>query len=361
MAAQGRRTGPSLESELFTEGYRFSFFEAVRLLARIYPDRALPGGLSHPSRECVRFRERISMEFPASEIHEMIRPADPARPAAMIVAFIGLAGPMGVLPSHYTEALIEREALNDGALADFLDLFHHRLVSLFYRAWEKYHFVVPYERAALAARHTGNAPGAATQDALTTNLFDLIGMGTKHLRGRLRIPDLAMLRYAGLIAQRPHSATALSALLSDYFEIPVQVRQFMGKWLRLEHASLSYMRRPGTHNTLGFGAVAGDAVWNFQAKFRVIAGPLTLERYVELLPDGDAYAEMVEWTRFFAGLALDFDIQLVLKADAVPWCRLRDSGPDAPRLGWLGWLKTKGFMRDAADAVLSTRKLQRAD
>lgn len=358
MAAEGRRTDSSLESKLFTEGCRFSFFEAVRLLARIYPDRGLPGGLSHPSRECVRFRERISMEFPASEIHEVIRPPDPAQPPAMVVAFMGLAGPLGVLPAHYTETLIEREALNDGALAEFLDLFHHRLVSLFYRAWEKYHFVVPYERGALAARHTGNAPGAATADPLTTNLFDLIGMGAEHLRGRFRFPDLAMLRYAGLIAQRPHSAAALAALLSDYFEVPVEIRQFVGKWLRLEHASLSYMRRPGTPNKLGCGAVAGDAVWSLQAKFRVIAGPLTLERYVALLPEGHAYAEMVEWTRFLAGLALDFDIQLVLKADAVPWCRLRDSGPDAPRLGWLGWLKTKGFTRDAADAVLSARRVQ---
>ena len=49
--------------------------------------------------------------------------------------------------------------------------------ALFYRAWEKYNRVALYEASAIR----NEAP-----DAFTHSLFDLIGMGTDGLRGRMR-------------------------------------------------------------------------------------------------------------------------------------------------------------------------------
>lgn len=346
MGASGWRTGPSVEELLFQRGYDFGFFQAVRLLTQICPHREQVGGEAMPSSELVRFGAHLSMSFPPGAIHRIDRSPYGDERATMTVNFMGLTGPQGVLPAYYTELLIAREAEKDNALAAFLDLFNHRLISLFYRAWEKHHFVIGYERAARSG---------AADDKFTQYLFDLIGMGTPGLRGRLRIRDQGLLSYAGLIVQRPHSASALGGILRDYFGLPVEIEQFQGRWFPLDETSRSFLRRDGVHNQLGVGAIAGDAVWNQQARFRVQVGPISLDRFLDFLPDGNAFAELAELTRYFVGLALEFDIQLILRAPEVPWCRLTDEGADAPRLGWLGWLKTQEFREDAHQAVFDER------
>src|SRR5262249_12446260 len=137
MATPRRRTDPPLERELFEEPYRFDFFQAVRLLGRLQPDRARVGHGGHPGREVARFRARQSLAFPPSSVHELERPKDPDGPPEMTVAFLGLTGPSGVLPRVYTELLMERRRAGDRTPTAFFDVFNHRAISLFYRAWEK--------------------------------------------------------------------------------------------------------------------------------------------------------------------------------------------------------------------------------
>src|SRR5262245_47148317 len=204
MATEGRRTDPSVEEELLEEGYRFDFFEAVRVLERLYPHRQAVGHEALPSDEVVRFHTRLSLAFPPSMIHEVTEPDGGTQPLDMTVAFMGLTGPLGVLPRHYTGLLLERVRRKDHTLRDFFDLFNHRLISLFYRAWEKYRFPIAYERA---------VANRAPYDDFSLTLFDLISMGTKGLRGKLEVGDEALLFYAGLLAQHPHSASALTGLL----------------------------------------------------------------------------------------------------------------------------------------------------
>src|ERR1044072_1679028 len=172
MATEGRRPGHTLEETLSQEAYRFEFFQAVRLLERLLPERAPVGRHdSPPGYEAVRFRTRPTLQFPASEVYEVTRAHADATPAEMSVAFMGLTGPSGVLPSHTTELVAEGARAKAHALWEFLALFSPRMVSLFYRAWERYRFTVAFERG----RH----------DELTDDLFALVGMGTRGLRGRL--------------------------------------------------------------------------------------------------------------------------------------------------------------------------------
>lgn len=147
MAAEGRRSGPTLEDTLDGEAYRFEFFQAVRLLERLAPGRAPVGRHEKaPGAEAVRFRTRPSLQFPPSEVYEVAREPGAGAPPEMSVAFMGLTGPSGVLPTHTTELVAERARARDTALWDFLDLFSHRMVSLFYRAWERYLFTGAFER-----------------------------------------------------------------------------------------------------------------------------------------------------------------------------------------------------------------------
>ena len=150
------------------------------------PGRQPVGESGPPADEVARFRTRLSLAFPASEIHEVQEPSAAGHPIEMTVAFLGLTGPLGLLPHAYTELLIERARIQDRAFWEFLDLFNHRLISFFYRAWLKYRFPIAYERT--------------RRDPFTELLFDVIGMGTGGLQGRTSVPDQGLLLYSGLIA-----------------------------------------------------------------------------------------------------------------------------------------------------------------
>lgn len=339
MATPDRRTDPPLEELLFEEGYRFDFFQAVRLLERLLPDRPPIGRDAEPHREVVRFHSRLSLSFPPSAIHEIAREGDGTGQVRMTVAFMGLTGPSGVLPHQYTELLIERARRKDSTLREFLDLFNHRMISLFHRAWEKYRFPIAYERG--------------EEDRFSQYLFDLMGMGTGGLRGRLEIADERLLFYVGLLAQRPPSAHALERLLQDYFGVPAEVSQFEGQWIELSEEDQSSLGASGKNHELGVSTVAGRRIWDQQAKFRVKVGPLTFRQFCDFLPDGATFRPLAQLIRFFVGQELDFDIQLILRAGEVPTCRLGKPGPGGQKLAWSTWLKTREFTRDATQPILS--------
>jgi len=339
MASESGRPDPSLSERLFEESFRFDFFQAVRLLELLYPERKPVGLQTRPGEEAVRFRTHVSLSFPPSAIQDLGPASEHDGPARMTAAFMGLTGPLGVLPRHYTELMLERARRHDNALRDFFDLFNHRLISLFHRAWEKYRFHVAFERTAKAG---------GGYDPLSLDLFNLFGMGTGGLRGRLEFGDEALLFYAGLLGQHPRSASALRNLLSDYFQIPLQVAQFVGQWLEITPENRT--RLGAANNALGSSAVAGSRIWDQQAKFKLRVGPLGFAEFNRLLPDGDMYRPFVQMARFAAGQEFDFDIQLVLQAAEVPWCCLGDR---RARLGFSTWLKTAEFERDADQVIFS--------
>ena len=340
MAAEGGGSVPSLEQELFDEAYRFRFFQAVRVLERLFPERAGVGRhAAAPGSEVVRFRTLPSLQFPASEIHQLTRDGaarETDAPPEMTVAFMGLTGPLGVLPNHTTELVAERARYKDTALWTFLDLFSHRMISLFYRAWERYRFAITFERG--------------TRDEFTGHAFGLIGMGTEGLLGRLGLPDEGLLLYAGLFAQRPHSASAVESALGDYFRVPARVETFAGQWLELDGESLTQLG--AANSELGVTTLVGARVWDTQSKFRVRFGPLSLAEFAAFLPAGPNHLPAVRLARFAAGAELDFDIQLVLKAEEVPACSL-GGGASPPMLGWTTWLKTQPFGGDDSQVLLA--------
>ena len=336
MATESRRTDPPLAQELFDESYRFEFFQAVRLLERMYPDRNPVGRDPDASREVVRFRTQQTLSFPASPIHDLTQDAEGDKPPEMTVAFMGLTGPLGLLPHQYTELVMERARYRDTALWSFLDIFNHRMISLFYRVWEKYHFPIAYERG--------------EEDRFTSYLFDTIGMGTKGLRGRLSFRDQALLPYGGLIAQRPHSAVAMSGVMTDYFGAPAKIVQFPGAWLKLDD---NETRLGSVNSELGNSTIAGTRVWSDQSKFRIRVGPMSLKKFKAFVPVGSAYKPLLELGRLFAGMEFDFDVQLVLESQEVPFSELIGSDGEGPRLGWTSWLKTREFVSDDDQVVLA--------
>jgi type VI secretion system protein ImpH len=292
----------------------------------------------------------------------------------MVQAFMGLAGPSGMLPRHYTELLckIERDVRTPEkhALRDWLDLFNHRMVSLFYRAWEKYRFYIPFER--------GDYDGAE-QDPFIDALFSLIGLGPPSLRRRLRVvardevdesgvpkerglaqvEDLALLHFSGLLGHRPRCAVALEAMLRDYFRVPARIEQFRGQWLKIDRPNRTRLGGERGNNELGVSAVAGRRVWDRQSKFRVRIGPLAYTQFTEFLPDPapirerKTYFLLAQLVRLYADPGLDFDVQLVLKAQEVPKLQLTRAGNPGARLAWNTWLLARPARADAEDVIIN--------
>jgi type VI secretion system protein ImpH len=351
----------SLIDELFAHPQRFDFFQAVRLLVLSAledaqsgrPKRIAVGEDGPPTDETVRFRSLVSHSFPVSSIAHLRRSSDgdgriTDHPPEMTVAFFGLTGPSGVLPQHYTQLLIERVRQKDLSYRDFLDLFHHRLVSLFYRAWEKYHFPVGFERSKLD-------PDRPSEDLFTHCLYSLIGMGTEGLRGRQAFPSQALLYFGGLYAHQRPCAVSLEAVVSEYFNLPTDVIQFRGTWLYLppeQQTDLGGGGRLGLgNNQLGVTAIAGDRVWDVENTFRIRLGPLNYRTFRRLLPSADMLTPLAQMVRTYVGPDLSFEIQPVLRAADVPTCRI--GGDDGSNLGWDTWLFTSPPTKDAEDAVFA--------
>jgi type VI secretion system protein ImpH len=326
-----------MKYSLFEEAFRFEFFRAVRVLERLYPDLEPIGTDAPPSREVARIVAHASLSFPASQIQRITPPnASQAQPW-MTVNFMGLTGPLGALPLPYTEFVLERLTKKDYTLRDFLDIFNHRAIALFYRAWEKYHVAVGFERG--------------QDDRFSQYLSDLIGMGTRGLKGRLAFEELSLLHYAGLFNQHPHSASGLAGIVRDFFEVPAEIEQFSGRRIRLEPENFN---RLGVENTeLGVNLILGESIWDRQSKFRVKLGALRFEEFRRFLPVGKGYRPLVQMTRLYAGLEYDFDVQLSLTAGEVPACRLASEGPEGVYLGWSSWLKVSEFKRNPEDTILS--------
>ena len=319
------------------EPYLFEFFQAIRLMARTEPQRHVVGRFSNPNSEIVRFAANPDVSFPASEIQALEQRG--SKPPLMTVNFMGLHGPQGILPRAYCELVNERIRARDTTLRDFLDLFNHRLISLFYQAWEKYHFEIPYERGEL--------------DRFSHHVLALLGLDTPGLQNRQDVADDSLLFYGGLLSMHSRSAAGLRQVLWDYFNVPVEIEQFVGAWYPVEvESQCSLGENGGYSEQLGFGAVVGNETWDQQSRVRIQLGPLTLEEYQDFLPGREGHTRLRALTRFYTGGEYDVEVQLILRRQEVPRCELMAQDGDGWQLGWTSWMKTAEFTHDAGETVL---------
>jgi type VI secretion system protein ImpH len=317
---------------------RFDFFQIVRLIERLHPESVPVGRFGPPQREAVRFSVNNSLAFPPSQVHELHWEEDTT--PTIVVNFIGLTGPKGVLPYAYTEIIRDRIRAKDRTLRDFFDVFNHRVISLFYQAWQKYRFFVAYERD--------------QKDRFSRYLMSFIGLGTKGLEQRQIIRDESLLYFSGLLSLQPRSAMALEQLVSDYFGVRAEAEQFVGAWHAVAPEDQCCFETGREYSEqLGMGAIAGDEVWTHGSRVRLTLGPMPIEKYLDFLPPGKAYRPLETILRFFTNYEFEYEVQLVLQREDVPVCELGKHEQTLPFLGWTTWMKSgPAFGRDPGDTVL---------
>ncbi len=340
MATYGWRKDRSLEEWLYAEGHAFEFFQAVRLLETLHPERIPVGEGSDPSKIVVKFKGKTGLDFPPNEVDQVTPPEHEGEAVDMKVNIMSLAGALGPLPHTYTEVLLERLKHNDTALRDFLDIFNHRLISLLYRVRKKMRLGFDFKE-----------PGS---DPFNSFFFSIMGLGTKGLKERMQSPDKCLLFYTGLLALKPRSLAGLENIASHFFNVRVKGKPLIGRWYNLEEDQLTTLGRFGHNRSLGQNTVLGRKVWDQERSFRLVVGPLTKKQFENFLPIGAGFQHLCDMARFYTGDEYDFDIQLKLKAPEVPASRL--SSRQGPRLGWTSWLRTRFFRSDDDQVVLSPNR-----
>jgi type VI secretion system protein ImpH len=319
--------------ELAGRPFAFDFYRAVRLLESRRRDLPRIGCSLSPAQDAVRFGQTPSLAFPPSTL-ERVEPRGPDS-AKLFVRFFGLFGPNAPLPPHLTEYAHERKLHHgDRTLEAFLDVFHHRLISFFYRAWAANQKTVDMDR-----------PDDQRYALFIGSVF---GLGGEAQRNRDSIPDLAKLYFAGRFACQTRSAEGLESIVGEYFEVPSQIHTFVGHWLDLPADSICELGQSPLTGSVGANTIVGKRIYDAQLKFRFRLGPMKFRDYERLLPNGMSFERLRKWVLNYCGQQFFWDAQLVLEAGEVPDTKLGTAG----RLGWTTWLKTGPFTRDADELIL---------
>lgn len=323
-----------LFAALAAEPYKHDFFMVLRRIECAFPALPRLGTAPRPAGEPLRLGQEPALDFAPAALSSL-EAGKEGRPPHLNVRFFGLFGPQGPLPLHLADYARERLLHHgDATFARFADMFHHRLLLMFYRAWAQAQPTVSLDRPAT--------------DRFADYVGSLFGTGTSAHRGRDAVSDHAKLFFSGRQARQVRNAEGLAAVLTGYFKVPVRVESFVGHWMELPKSERTRLptradRVLGATAQLGVGAVAGHKVWDRQHKFRIHVGPLGLAQYQSFLPTGTAVAALADWVRHYVGRELEWDLRLVLKRPEVPATTLGGPG----RLGWGTWL---GRRRQSTDA-----------
>ncbi|MDE2372017.1 MAG: type VI secretion system baseplate subunit TssG [Burkholderiales bacterium] len=326
MSADPSAAVQALLDAVRAEPWGHDFFMLLRRIDALRPEAPRTGHTLRPGQEPLRLAQPPELDFAPAPLQALeLRDELPPR---LMVRFFGLLGPQGPLPLHLTEYARERQHQHkDPTFAHFLDLFHHRLLSLFHRAWAQAQPVVHLDRPrddrylhwldALA----GITPGASTLAAYRQAF------------------------HAGTLAGRSRHPEAICKVLRHEFGVPVAVQPHVGTWLaidprdrsRLGHAANRPERNAPTA-TAGRAANAGSRIWDRQYRFRVRLGPLTRSQYDDFLPGGRSWTALVEWLRLLAGDEMRWELELGMQEAQRPAPRLGTG----LRLGVASWLPRRG-------------------
>ncbi|RQO49752.1 type VI secretion system baseplate subunit TssG [Variovorax sp. KBW07] len=315
--------------------WKFGFLALLRRFGASHPQHPPIGLARRPQQEPFRLGQTAALAFAPREIAGAVLPGEsaprmlgdsnphagnnPALPMVRVYG-LGLLGPNGPLPLHYTELVRDRtENHNDSTLADFLDLFHHRYLTHMYRAWAQSQAAAGLDRA--------------EDEVFSGYIARLTGHDPLEIRDSV-LPAHARLAASTHLGREARNPDGLAATLARFFAVPVQLQEFVLHWIRIDEEDQSHLGQARTSSVMGVGAIAGEVVADRQNKFRLVLGPLSLDQYLRFTPQGRDLPLLVEWVRGFVGYEFVWEVELRVRNDSTPPARLEDT----EKLGWSTWL-----------------------
>ena len=324
--------------DLEKQPWGHDFYLTLRRFECLHANKPRIGQSLRPADDALRLGQEPALDFAPAAISAFKN--IPGRPPRLEQRFFGLLGPNGPLPLHLTEYTRERLLhKNDATLARFLDIFHHRFLSLFYRAWAQAQPTVNLDRP--------------KEDRFALYIGALAGLGSPSQRNRDAAGDHVKLFFSGLLSRQVRNRDGLEALLAGFFRLPVKVESFVGHWLSLPASEWSRLGAGTAAARLGLGAVLGSRIWDRQHKFRLHLGPLSLEEYRCFLPGGAGLPKLVALVRQYLSMELEWDVRLILAKNEAPKLSLGGG----QQLGLTSWLGREAANRDKADLTLDAERM----
>lgn len=296
----------SLYARLLREGYRFDFYQAVRLLERLFPDAPEPGTSSAGQAERIRFRPDHAMVFPPADLKRVTWHDGPTPHVEVVATFLGLYGVDSPLPAAFFEP-ITLEQSEAEALKSFLDIFNQRFYAYFYRSWKKY-------------RPNVHDPDEGQQADLR-RFLSVAGLGTP---GAAAPPmsSLGLSAYAARLAHRPRNAEGLRSLVWALLDdVPTRILEYMPTWVPLPRRG---RLGQGLGVRVGDDAIIGERIYDVSSSFRIQLGPMGLATYLDLLPGGPKARQLQDLVELYTAHTLAFDVELIVHAAEMPRLRLSD-------------------------------------
>jgi type VI secretion system protein ImpH len=315
---------------LQSEPWRFDYFTVLRHLERTFADRPRIGDSAARREDFVQLGQDPFMDFPASNLARVVLNDD--KPLKVFVKYLGLLGPQGALPLATTEEAYHYVLSQDDAFPRFLDVFNHRFIQLFFRAWADSRPIVQHDR-----------PKA---DRFIAYIGSAIGVGSKPYQDLDSVPDAAKLGFAGLMGAQAKCASRLAGAVCGLFNVKAEVEEFVGSRLMIEAAEWTILG--GRYNRLGEDMLLGRTVFSVQDKIRVRIFTKNLAQYIRFLPTGDLCEPLADLVFFYNGEQLDWDVELAIPTGAVEPIRIGKFG----QLGWTSWMapnwtSVEAYRRDA--------------
>jgi type VI secretion system protein ImpH len=332
------------QAALAAAPWEHDFFAVLRQIDALNPNSPRLGAGLRPNTEAVRLGQDPEMDFAPAALMSFTE--SDRLPPRLGVRFFGLFGPMGPLPLHLTEYARDRLRNHaDPTLARFADLFHHRALLLFYRAWSQSQPAVQADRP--------------EDDRFAKYVSALFGQAPAALRKADAVPDAAKRHMAGQLSRPARSPEAIAKVLRSYFDVPIRIEPYVGHWMPLRAQDRCRLGQPGARRSaaLGVSAVAGSKVWDRQYKLRIHVGPLTLAQYKTFLPGQPSLVALRDWMRQLLGFEMLWDLRLVLKGSERPALSLTTPAGGNAALGWTTWLGQKAPAPDSGPLRLNPARL----
>jgi len=312
---------PGLKMDLLHEGHSFSFFQAIRLLRMMLFEYGGDVQADRPDGHSIRIRPNLSLAFPPADIAQ-IKEIDAGghEEYAITANFLGLYGSASPLPTFYTEDLMNEAAEDESVSKDFIDIFNQRMFELFYDVCAKYR--LPFQIF------------ETNSHAHLERLFCLLGMGEKPLQEAVADP-YQLLRYIGLITQKPCSGLGLELILRDALDgLPVTVVPCVARKAKIPHDQRAFLG--SSKHALGVNMTIGEEVSDRMGKFKIRIGPLDKPTFQSFYPGAENYSLTCFLTDFYILERLEYDIEVILAEGEARTVCLGD--PERSRIGLNTWI-----------------------